>query len=614
MHGKGFTHLVRALPSLASMEQTGGLLRTFLKQWGALNTLRIFLKTGRRTGHLTTIKALLNFRLEKITPNFLASLWEVFGEREAIISGTRRFTYADLNTRIFKLGNALQSLGLKPKDRCAELLYNGNEFFEAFFACSLIGCPMPFLNWHMTGEELIHAINSAKPKVLILNSEFIPEILAVRDRIPSVEHYIVAGGKAPEGMISYEDLIAHAPAVMPDPHFIVALNPYTGGTTGMPKNVNYFDSIGYAFSDLATPPEVPLGEYLKFLILQFSFMFYFGGTEICDEQTKNMRCLIPGPLYHAGTIAAWVPFILLGGTGVVMKTFNEREFLRLIETERINWVFVVPTMLEKILSLPEEVKNSFNLSSMHTLICAAAPATPELKMATNEYFRSRGCRKNVFTEFYGSSETGAASVLLPADYEEKPKRYESVGKIRCALTGVLDKETNTWCPPGKEGSIMTRSLTTLNLNYVGSTEQVSKAFSMVDGVAWFDDGLRGRMDEDGFLYLTGREKEMIITGGVNIFPNEIETAIKRNVKVLDVAVIRYPDKVLGEVPAAIVQPKEGQYISTEEIIEFCRNERLIGFKIPKFVEIVTSLPRHIDGKMRKKEIEDKYWEGIERRG
>jgi long-chain acyl-CoA synthetase len=122
------------------------------------------------------------------------------------------------------------------------------------------------------------------------------------------------------------------------------------------------------------------------------------------------------------------------------------------------------------------------------------------------------------------------------------------------------------------------------------------------------------MDEDGFLYLTGREKEMIITGGVNIFPNEIETAIKRHAKVLDVAVIRYPDKVLGEVPAAIVQPKDGAILESGEIVEFCREQKLMGYKIPKFVEIVPALPRHIDGKMRKKEIEDKYWEGIERRG
>ena len=407
MQKKGFRQVIRALPSLASMEQTRGLLRTFFKQWGGLNTLRIILSTGRKAGHLTALRSLLSFRLENLAPHLLVSLWEVFGDREALISEARRYTYADMRARIMRLANGLQSLGLRPKDRCAELLYNGNEFFEAFFACSLIGCPMPFLNWHMGREDLISAINATQARALILSREFVPEVLAIKDRIPTVKHYIVTGDSPLEEMISYEILLRQSPGDMPDVHFIVALNPYTGGTTGTPKNVNYFDSIGYAFSDLATPPDVPLDEYLRFMFLQFSFMYYFGGTEISDPVTKNMRCLIPGPLYHAGTIAAWVPFILLGGTGVIMKKFDPREFLRLIEAERINWVFVVPAMLEKILSLPDEARNRHDLSTMHTLICAAAPATPELKKAANEFFRARGSRRNVFTEFYGSSETAA---------------------------------------------------------------------------------------------------------------------------------------------------------------------------------------------------------------
>ncbi|HQO81120.1 MAG TPA: AMP-binding protein, partial [Deltaproteobacteria bacterium] len=244
MQKKGFGQVIRALPSLASMEQARGLLRTFFKQWGGLSTLRILLNTGSKAGHLRTLRSLLSFRLENLAPHFLVSLWEVFGDREALISETRRYTYADMKARIMRLANGMQSLGLRPKDRCAELLYNGNEFFEAFFACSLIGCPMPFLNWHMGREDLIDAINATRARALILSSEFVPEVLAIRDRIPTVEHCIVTGDSAPEGMISYEDLIRQSSGGMPDIRFIVALNPYTGGTTGTPKNVNYFDSIG----------------------------------------------------------------------------------------------------------------------------------------------------------------------------------------------------------------------------------------------------------------------------------------------------------------------------------------------------------------------------------
>ena len=149
---------------------------------------------------------------------------------------------------------------------------------------------------------------------------------------------------------------------------------------------------------------------------------------------------------------------------------------------------------------------------------------------------------------------------------------------------------------------------------MGSPEKLEGAFKLVDGEPWFDDGLLGHFDEDGFLYLTGREKEMIITGGVNIFPNEIETAIKRHDKVLDVAVVRYPHKELGEVPAAVIQLKDGHVLKSDDIIEHLKTLNLIGYKIPKYVEFVETLPRHIDGKMCKKDIEDRFWEGIERRG
>jgi non-ribosomal peptide synthetase component E (peptide arylation enzyme) len=290
MGDKSFRNLVKAIPALASMEQTGGLLRTFYTQWGGMNTLRILLKTGSKTGHLKTIKALANFRLEKITPNFLVSMWEVFGEREALISEGSRYTYSQLKDRVFRLANALQSLGLKPRDRCAELLFNGNEFFEAFFACSLIGCPMPFLNWHLEGHELLEAVNRVKPKVLILHEELAEKILPVRNQLPSIEHYIVVGPTSTAGASRYEDLLARAPSTMPETHFAVALNPYTGGTTGTPKNVNYFDSIGYAFSDLAEAPRVPLGEYLRLLVLQFSFMYCSG--EPRSQTLSRTTCVV----------------------------------------------------------------------------------------------------------------------------------------------------------------------------------------------------------------------------------------------------------------------------------------------------------------------------------
>ena len=611
---KSFKNLMKAIPKIATMEQTQGLLKSMITQLGGKNTLQIIFRTTKKMGIIETIKAVLNFRLNKFMPYLLISKWDVLGNREAIISGDKRITFSQLKDRVFRLANGLQFLGLKPKDKFAELLYNGNEFFEAFFAGCFIGCPMPFMNWHMKGEKLAEAINRGAPKALILDEEFVDEILAIKDKLKTVRHFIVVGEKAPADMILYENLLAGSPSYEPEINFIVALNPYTGGTTGTPKNINFFDSIGYAFSELSEEPQVSLGEYLRYLVLQFSFVYWFGGTTIKDPISENMRCLLPGPLYHAGTISGWAPFLLLGGTAIPVRGFDPEKFLQIIEEERINWVFVVPTMLQRILDLPPEVKKKYNLGSMHSLICAAAPATPELKQAINKFFREQGCTKNVFAEFYGSSETAVTSVLLPGDYEENSQRYASVGKIRCAETKIFDKENFRWCSPGMEGRIMTRSLTTISLKYAGSPEKLDSVFENIDGQRWFDDGLQGYMDKDGFLYLTGRIKEMIISGGVNIFPLEIESTIIRHPKVLDVGVVRYPDRELGEVPAAVIQLRSGEQAAHDEILCFCRENGLKGMKVPKVVEFVSELPRHIDGKLIKRELEDKYWQGIEKRG
>ncbi|MEA3222065.1 MAG: AMP-binding protein [Thermodesulfobacteriota bacterium] len=614
MKNKSLMNVLKALPQLVSIEHTRGFFMTIIKQWGKKNAVFIVFNILRKTGLIGSVTSLLKFRLDKLMPNLLISMWDVFGDREAIISGDKRISYKDLKVRVFRLANGLKSLGLRPKDKFAELLYNGNEFFEAFLAGSLIGCPMPFLNWHIKGEELAESINRASPRVLILHEEFVDNVISIRDRIKTVEHFVVVGEHAPDDMILYEDLISQSSDQMPETNFILALNPYTGGTTGVPKNVNYFDAFGYAFSNIADAPRVPFTDYLRFFIMEFSFPYWFGGTKIKDPITHNMRCLIPGPLYHAGVIVAWAPFLLLGGTGVPMKEFDPEEFLKVVEKERINWVFVVPTMLERILDLPDEVKAGYDLSSMKSLICAAAPASPELKQAINKFFIQQGCKENVFKEYYGSAETSIVTILLPEDYEEKPKRYASVGKIRCGELKIYDGGTGQWCLPGKEGKVLSRTVTTVSLQYAGTPEKLESAFNIIDGVSWFDDGLLGYLDEDGFLYLTGREKEMIISGGVNVFPNEIEAVITKKPKVFDVAVIRHPDADLGEVPAAIIQLRKGEQSSTDEIIEHCKKNGLRGIKLPKVVEFIKELPRRMDGKLLKRELEDKYWEGIERRG
>jgi long-chain acyl-CoA synthetase len=612
---KSLSGLARALPSLILMEETRELGKSLYRQWGgARNTAKILGKTlAEGDGLLSNLKNLGKFKVGRVIPNLMVGMWDTFAGREAIVDGDKRYTFAELKERVFRLANAIKSMGVEPKETVAIMVYNSAEFLEVFWACSLIGATMPFVNFHLQGEELSATINLRNPRVFVFDAEFLPEILEIKDNLISVERFVMIGGEAPEGIISYEELIAENPNSWPDTNFIVALNPYTGGTTGIPKSSNFFDSIGYMFSDLAEPPRTDLKNFLNYNVRALSFLYWFGGKDIFDPVDKNIRSLIVTPLYHAGTIAGWAPFILMGATAVVMRKFDPEGFLRLIQEERISWTFVAPTILQRVLALPEDVKKKYDLGSMHSIICAAAPCPPQVKQDINQLFTRQGAKAPVFNEYYGSAETAMVTVLLPRDYRENPKRIESVGKPRCGDMRILLKGGG-WAEPNEVGKVMSRTATTLSLRYPGSEHKLHESIGMVDGEEWFDDGLLGYVDDEGFLFLTGREKEMIITGGVNLYPVEIETVLLRHPAVFDVAVVRLPHPDLVEVPIACIQLHEGAEAREEEILEFCKEQGLHGYKVPEKVEFFGELPRHIDGKIVKRELEKLYWKDMEIRG
>ncbi len=614
--GKSAKELLRALPDVLRMEETRGLGRTILRQWGGgRNVLRILghaMQGG--DGVLTNLRHLAKNRMGKLMPHLIAGMWTVLGHREAVVDGQARYDFRQVRERVFRLANALRDLGVRPKDTVAAMLYNSAEFLELFWACSLVGAPMPFVNWHLRGEELRRAIDLRKPRVLVFDGEFSERIEGIGEGLPSVEHFVATGGRpAPDGVLSYEELLESHDDAMPKAEFLVALNPYTGGTTGIPKSSNFFDSFGYLLSDLAEPPRADLKTFLEYSVKAFSFLYWYGGSEISDPVTHNIRSLVVTPMYHAGTIVAWAPWMLLGATAVIMRRFDPEEFLRLIEEERVSWTFVAPTILQRVLALPEEVKRKYDLSSMHSLICAAAPCPPEVKRAVNELFIRQGAPGPVFNEYYGSAETAVVTILLPQDYLEKPERIESVGRARGGDLRIYLEE-GRWAAPREVGRVMCRTASTLSLRYPGTEERLHESIRLIDGVEWYDDGLLGYMDEDGFLYLVSRVKEMIICGGVNVYPLEIEETILRHPAVFDVAVVRYPHRELGEVPIACVQLHEGMRVTEEEILSFCREQGLYGYKLPARVEFFEELPRHVDGKIIKRELEERYWKDVERRG
>ncbi|MDY6943873.1 MAG: AMP-binding protein [Pseudomonadota bacterium] len=573
---------------------------------GAMAPLK---QIGVRNGMVTLTKALIRSRMNRaeLPRQFMLSFWDTLGNREAIIDGKNRITFSQFKERVLRFANGLHNLGLQPGDRFAELLYNSSTWFEAMGAGTITGIHMPMLNWHLKPNELAQCINASEPKALLVDAEFVDAIVSIKDKIPTVKHFIVVGDTHVDGMISYEQLLAESEPVLPPGKFDMAPRPFSGGTTGTPKFMNINRDRLTADSDTdrrgATKDEL-----VRLGLMQLTAFYHYKLGELKDPVTRNVRSLIPGPLYHAGVQVGVLPFFL-GGTVVPMRRFDPEGFLKLVQEERINWVFVAPTMLERILALPEDAKSRYNLSSLRTLICAAAPCPPKVKKEINALFRRQGAPDDVFHEYYAASETGLVTILAPEDYQADEKRYDSVGKVRGCDVRIYDEESESWAPPGKEGRLLMRTPTVFGLEYAGVDEDaMRKNFKEIDGKLWYDDGLIGYLDEQDYLYLTSRVKEMIISGGVNIFPNEIEHVIKHHPKVFDVAVVRAPDKDLGEVAAAVVQLKEGQTATAEEIIEHCKQEGLYGFKIPRIVDF-GELPRNLAGKLPKKQLEAHYWEG-----
>ncbi len=586
------------------LEQTRGAIFSLTKQLGLINGLR----TVASTVYRTVVKK------QNRGQAFFSSFWDVLSDREAIVCDGQRISFGEFKDRSFRLANALESLGVQETDRVAELLPNGLEWFEVMFATALTGRSMPMLNWHLKPHELPPCINKSHAVALIVDESFIDAVVSIKDQLTSVKHFIVVGDNVPEGMLSYEQLIAESNAAEPNGSFGMSATPYSGGTTGTPKLLN-MDEMAEILGDSDDKRRgASKDEVSALALMQVGAFHWFKLGQCKDPITNNIRSMVPGPLYHAGVQVAVLP-MFLGGTVVPLTRFEPEIFLKTIQDERINWTFVAPTMLERILALPEDVLLQYNLGTMQSLICAAAPCPPKVKREINALFRRQGAKDDVFMEYYGASETGIVSVLVPEDYQEDETRYNSVGKIRCAECGIYDEEKSAWAPIGQEGKVLIRSHLALGLEYKGDKEKTDEAFIEIDGLPWYDDGLIGYVDNDDFLYLTSRAKEMIISGGVNVFPNEIEDVIKRHDSIFDAAVVRAPDDDLGEVAAAFLQMKQGEEEpSLDWLVKFCKDEGLYGFKLPRQVHFEKELPRQLSGKLIKRDLEEKLWEGVDAHG
>ena len=496
-----------------------------------------------------------------------------FPDKEALVFQEKRLSYRELNIRTNRLANGLIASGLKKGDKVAILLHNCAEFLEILFGLAKAGILSVPLTYRAVAKDLEYMINHSDAETLIFGEEFEEIVNNVRPRLSQIKKFFVIGQKSIAWAERYADLLSSGSEKEPeveihetDPIWIT----YTSGTTGRPKGC-----VGCH----------------RGWVLQLPFMAMEFGIR------QNDILLNTGPLYHVAPYHICLLLLYIGGTVIVMKDFDPLETLKFIEKERISSILMVPTMFNFILNLSEKEKKGWDLRSLRVMVVGGAPLLTKTKEEILKYFSSAQLH-----EFYGAAELGIVTTLKP-EYQMR--------KIRCCgkpFTGVeiklLDSEGKE-VGVGEIGEIYMKGFNTFKEYY--KNPKGTKENRMGE---WTTVGDMARMDEEGYYYIVDRKKDMVISGGVNIYPIEIDEVIQKHPKVLEVAVVGVPDEVWGESLKAVVVLKEGEKATEEEIKKFCEG-KLAKYKIPRCVEFTSSLPKTPGGKIQKSVIRARYWKDLE---
>ncbi len=505
---------------------------------------------------------------------------KLYPDKPAIICGDRRVTFGELDLRINRLVNALLSRGVRKGDRISILAKNCVEYFEVYGAAEKGGFIIVPLNFRLQPHELAQLINDSGASVLFVEAEYLATINSIRDLVPSVASFVSIRGEAAD-YESYEEILRDASPEDAD----VQINDddvvyiiYTSGTTGLPRGAMHTHR-GQV-------------EDARTMALEL-------GARPIDIYLSAM------PFYHIGGRAVSLTHFYMGAANVVMRDFDAEGMLKLIQEERATCVQVVPTMLAFALDLPNV--RSFDLSSLRTIFYASAPMPVALLRCCIDVFG------NIFFQAYGQTESGPLTTVLqkeahvPNGSERETKRLASCGVPALDVEVRVVDAHGQDVKPGDVGEIITRSDWIMKgyWNKPELTEQTVRN-------GWLHTGDMATVDEDGFIYIVDRKKDMIISGGENIYPREIEEVLYGHPAVLEAAVIGVPDEKWGESVEAIIVLKSGASATESEIIEYCKAS-LASYKKPKSVEFVASLPKTPSGKILKRELRARYWQGCVRR-
>lgn len=514
------------------------------------------------------------------TTDFLTITTAVCPDREAIVFESDRITFTQLNSRVNKVANAFTSLGLKKGDIIAMLQVNCPEYIEAYFACAKLGIIYQPLNFRAKENELQFLLEHSKAKAVLVGKRYVNMINSILNNLTSLKHIITLEEKV-DNLPFYNDLLKNYPD---DDVFTeigdddVTILMYTAGTTGKPKGVPLRHN-GFVSYVLGNVEPVNL-----------------------DNSEKNILTM---PLYHVAGMQSMLAAIYGGRTLVLMRQFEINDWFKTIQNEHINRAMLVPTMLKYIVDYPDF--SSYDLSSLKVITYGAAPMPIDVI--------SKAIKMMPWINFinaFGQTETASTIAALgPEDHviegtdEEKEKKLrrltQSIGKPLPDVEVKITDETGAEVTRGTVGNIVARGPRVMT-GYWQDEEKTKQAFTS-DG--WLITKDRGWIDEDGYIYLMGRDDDIIIRAGENIAPGEIENVLAEHPAVEESAVIGVTDNEWGQVPVAVVVLKKGSSATSEELIEHC-HKRLASFKRPQKVYIVDELPRNTLGKILKNELRKKY--------
>jgi long-chain acyl-CoA synthetase len=515
---------------------------------------------------------------------YLGTFADSHPERMAIVmeDGSASLTYAELEAASNRFAHALARFGLVPGDVVAIMLENSVEWAVAWWGTVRSGMYLTPINWHLAAEEVEYILENSEARVLVTGEATADAAARASEGRPSLVIIQVGAGDRPEGrVLDFDAVLSAEPATRIDRELAGAPMFYSSGTTGRPKGIK------------AVLP----GEHPSAVAgVAYQMVTNFGMVE-------GDHYLNPAPLYHGAPASFTFGAHCIGATAVVMKRFDAERALRLIQDEQITISQWVPTMFQRLLALPDEVKQKYDLSSNRVAVHAAAPCAPSVKQAMIAWWGP------ILLEYYGASECGATVITSP-EWLERPG---SVGRPWNAGTKmvILDAEKKQPVPPGVEGLVYFEPLSAHRIEYYKDPEKTKGIYH--DGMITAGD--IGYVDEDGYLYLTDRLSNMIISGGVNIYPQEVEYCLGDHPDVLDVAVFGIPNDEFGEEVKAVVQVQPdlvGDPALADRLTAYCR-EHLAGFKVPRSFDFVQQMPRDDNGKLYKRRLRDPYWEGRDSR-